>query len=277
MKRIPAMKRIICSALSLLVMLSLSAQKPQKLSKAERLKQLMEMQIQDSINEARQKFVSDSIRLDYIENFELPPLSIFLDAITENATIKRAESQVRQAENNYKIQKRDWLNYFRLQGSYGYGRYNVLANNSSELTPVYQTSMASAQQNFNIGATVSIGLGDLLNRGAKLKDYKFQIEQLRYSQEEVMEARRLLILEAYNEVSAQLATIRAKAETMALYNAEMKIIENRFIQGDLDIVELSLERARRSGALVDYEQARISLHSSIVQLEMLTNVKIIKE
>lgn len=271
------MKRIICTALSLVVMLSLSAQKTQKLSKAERLKQLMEMQIQDSINEARQKFVSDSIRLDYIENFELPPLSIFLDAITENATIKRAESQVRQAENNYKIQKRDWLNYFRLQGSYGYGRYNVLANNSSELTPVYQTSMASAQQNFNIGATVSIGLGDLLNRGAKLKDYKFQIEQLRYSQEEVMEARRLLILEAYNEVSAQLATIRAKAETMALYNAEMKIIENRFIQGDLDIVELSLERARRSGALVDYEQARISLHSSIVQLEMLTNVKIIKE
>ena len=268
------MKQIICTALLLTVTLSLSAQ---KISKAERLKQLMEIHIQDSINEARQKLVSDSIRLDHIENFELPPLSIFLEAITENATIKRAESQVRQAENNYKLQKRDWLNYFRLQGTYGYGRYNVLANNSSELTPVYQTSMASAQQNFSVGATVSIGLGDLLNRGTKLKDYKYQIEQLRYSQEEVMEARRLLILEAYNAVSAQLATIRAKAETMALYNAEMKIVDNRFIHGDLDIIELGIERSRRSTAIVDYEQARISLHASIIQLEMLTNVKIIKE
>ena len=108
------MKQIICTALLLTVTLSLSAQ---KISKAERLKQLMEIHIQDSINEARQKLVSDSIRLDHIENFELPPLSIFLEAITHNATINRAESQVRQAENNYKLQKRDWLNYFRLQGT----------------------------------------------------------------------------------------------------------------------------------------------------------------
>ena len=64
---------------------------------------------------------------------------------------------------------------------------------------------------------------------------------------------------------------------MALYNAEMKIVENRFIQGDLDIIELGIERSRRSTAIVDYEQARIALHASIIQLEMLTNVKIIKE
>lgn len=92
-----------------------------------------------------------------------------------------------------------------------------------------------------------------------------------------MEDRRLRVLEAYNAVTEQLATIRAKAETAALYNAQMKISENNFIQGKMDIISLSLERSRRAGAVTSYEQSRVALHNSIVLLEMLTNVKILKE
>lgn len=160
---------------------------------------------------------------------------------------------------------------------YSYGRYNVIGNASDEFTPMYQTTMSSAQHNFNVGANIGISLGDIINRPLKLKDYRYQIEQLKYTQEEVMEDRRLLVLEAYNAVTEQLATIRAKAETAALYNAQMKISENNFIQGKMDIISLSLERARRSGAVTSYEQSRVALHNSIVLLEMLTNVKILKE
>ena len=92
-----------------------------------------------------------------------------------------------------------------------------------------------------------------------------------------MEERKLKVLEAYNAVTEQLATIKAKAETAALYNAQMKISENSFIQGKIDIITLSLERARRTGAVTNYEQSRVALHNSIVLLEMLTNVKIIKD
>ena len=95
--------------------------------------------------------------------------------------------------------------------------------------------------------------------------------------DEVMEERKLKVLEAYNAVTEQLATIKAKAETAALYNAQMKISENDFIQGKINIISLSLERARRTGAVTNYEQSRVTLHNSIVLLEMLTNVKIIKD
>ena len=84
-------------------------------------------------------------------------------------------------------------------------------------------------------------------------------------------------MEAYNAVTEQLATIKAKAETAALYNAQMKISENNFIQGTVDIISLSLERARRTGAVTTYEQSRVALHNSIVLLEMLTNVKVISD
>lgn len=203
-------------------------------------------------------------------------MQIFLDAVTDNATVKKARSQVEQVKNDYRLQRRDWWNWFRVNGSYSFGRYNILSNNSDEFTPMYQTSMASAQHNFNIGVSMSIPFGDITNRRLKLKRYRYDIEQLEYTQDEVMEERRLRVLEAYNNVTIQLATIGTKAETAALYNAQMKIHEYNFIHGTMSIAALAIERARRSGAVTSYEQSRVELHNSIIQLEMLTNVKIIR-
>lgn len=257
------------------VPLSVAAQ--QELTREERIKILEALKAEDEkTNISTVGLITSSMPTE-IDKLELPPLSVFLDAVIENATVKRAQSQVEQVRNQYRLQKRNWWNYFRFNGNYSYGRYNVIGNASDEFTPMYQTTMSSAQHNFNVGASVGISLGELFNRPLKLKDYRYQIEQLQYSQEEVMEQRKLRVLEAYNAVTEQLATIKAKAESAALYNAQMKISENNFIQGTIDIISLSLERARRSGAVVSYEQARAALHNSIVLLEMLTNVKVIKD
>lgn len=249
----------------------------QEMTREERIRVLQALQ---SSNTPLESMSSEQILYDVtaeLNKVELPPLSVFLDAVVENATVKRAKSQVEQVKNEYRLQKRDWLNYFKINGNYSYGRYNMLSNASDEYTPLFQTTMSSAQHTFNVGASVSIPLGEFFNRKIKLKKYKYDIEQLQYTQEDVMEARRLRVLEAYNAVTEQLATIKAKAESAALYNAQMKISENNFIQGKIDIITLSLERARRSGAVNSYEGSRVALHNSIVLLEMLTNVIIIKK
>lgn len=270
-------KYIVCNTILfglLALPLSVAAQ---EMTREERIKALERLKMEDEKLEATTTgMVSQNVPIE-IEDMKLPPLSVFLDAVVENATVKRAQSQVEQTKNEYRLQKRDWWNYLRLNGMYSYGRYNVIGNASDEFTPMYQTTMSSAQHNFNVGASVTVPIGDLINRSIKLKRYKYDIEQLQYTQEEVMEERRLRILEAYNAVTEQLATIRAKAETAALYNAQMKISENNFIQGKIDIIVLSLERGRRSGAVTNYEQSRVALHNSIILLEMLTNVKIIKD
>ena len=271
-------KSIIYSVILLgLLGVPLSVAAQQELTREERIKILEALKAEDEkTNISTVGLITSSMPTE-IDKLELPPLSVFLDAVMENATVKRAQSQVEQVRNQYRLQKRNWWNYFRFNGNYSYGRYNVIGNASDEFTPMYQTTMSSAQHNFNVGASVGISLGELFNRPLKLKDYRYQIEQLQYSQEEVMEQRKLRVLEAYNAVTEQLATIKAKAESAALYNAQMKISEKNFIQGTIDIISLSLERARRSGAVVSYEQARVALHNSIVLLEMLTNVKVIKD
>lgn len=257
-----------------IIPLSTSAQ---EMSREERIKALERLKMEDEKMEAGKMETAVQNQTTEIDKLQLPPLSVFLDAVTENATVKKAQSQVDQIKNQYKLEKRNWMNYFRLNGSYAYGRYNVVGNASDEYTPLYQTTMASAQHNFNVGASVGVSVGELVNRPIKLKDYRYQIEQLQYVQEEVMEERRLRVLEAYNAVTEQLATINAKSETAALYNAQMKLAEYNFIQGKISFTELGIERARRTGAVTTYEQSRVSLHNSIILLEMLTNVKIIRD
>ena len=244
-------------------------------TRAERVKVLEQLKRSDSLVTSTTQSALMLPRA--LEKLELPPLSVFLDAVVENATVKRAQSEVEEIKNEYRIQRRDWWNFFSVNGSYTYGRYNLLADNSDEFTPIDQSAMTSTQHNFYIGASMRIPFGDIINRRLKLKKHRYDIEQLQYTQEEVMEERRLKVLEAYNEVTEQLATIKAKSESAALYNAQMQISENDFVQGKIDIITLSLERARRSAAVVNYEQARVQLHNSIILLEMLTNVKIIKD
>lgn len=271
-------KHIICfAALSGLFIIPVSVSAQQEMTREERVKALERLKMEDEKFEMNTLgMLSKSAPLD-IETFQLPPLSVFLDAVVENATVKRAQSQVEQTQNEYRLEKRDWYNYLRFNGLYSFGRFNTVGNTSDEFTNIYQTTMSRTQHSFSVGATISFSLGDIINRPIKLNKYKYEIEQLKYTQEEVMEERRLRILEAYNSVSEQLATIRAKAETAALYNAQMKISENNYIQGKIDIISLSLERARRSSAVTNYEQSRVTLHNSIILLEMLTNVKIIKD
>lgn len=269
---------IICSAalVGLFALPSMVIAQEQTMTREERLKTLELLKQEDSKWEnAAIKQIANPLPYD-IEKMELPPLSVFLDAVTENATVKRAQSQVEQTKNEYRLEKRNWWNYFRLNANYAFGRFNTLNENSETFTDWYQTTSVGTRHTFNLGATFSVGLGDIINRPLKLKDYRYRIEQLQYVQDEVMEERKLKVLEAYNAVTEQLATIKAKAETAALYNAQMKISENNFIQGKIDIITLSLERARRSGAVTNYEQSRVTLHNSIILLEMLTNVKIIK-
>ena len=270
---------IVCSVIfvSLFALPATVIAQEQTMTREERIKTLELLKMEDSKWEnAATGQTMKELQLE-IEKMELPPLSVFLDAVSENATVKKAQSQIAQVKNEYRLEKREWWNYFRLNANYAFGRFNTINENSETFVDWYQSTSVGTRHTFNLGASFSIGLGDLFNRPIKLKDYRYKIEQLQYAQDEVMEERKLKVLEAYNSVTEQLATIKAKAETAALYNAQIKISEYNFVQGKITITELAVERARRSGAVTIYEQARVALHNSIILLEMLTNVKIIRD
>ena len=213
-------------------------------------------------------------RLTDIEDLDLPPLETFLNAVTNNASVKQKEDLEEQMRSEYKQIKNDWMDYFTLSAYYAYGYFIYTNSYYSEYMPA---TTETAQSNWNIGVHVGFSLADLVNRKHRLSASRAKISNATHIKEETIETRKLSILSAYNQLLQNLAALKPLSETVALYNAQMKISENNFINGKTDIISLSLERQRRSSAIVQYQQGRVTLHNAIRTLELLTNIKIIKE
>ena len=199
---------------------------------------------------------TDSINamLDDYERIQLPPLSVFLESVYDHPSVRIYEAKRDEANADMKITKREWLDYFRVYGQYQYGRLVQLSTRETIEDPSFLTSIGSNQHTYSVG---------------------IRFLQLDYEYEMSIEERKLRILEAYNSVLQALATLKAKSDAAALYNAQMKISEQDFINGKIDIISLSMERGRRSGAVISYQEGRATLHNAVTLLEMLTNVKII--
>lgn len=214
--------------------------------------------------------------IDYTK-IQLPPLQVFLDAAHSYADVKYFESKKEEQEHQLKLTKKDWLSYLRLQGNYQYGTNNTYMSQMGEqLPPNYGYSTIKTQSWYNGGAVLSIPLNDIFSRKQKIGTMKARVEQADYELERAIENRQLIILETYNEVIKHLSILKVQAETMALYDAQMLVSENDFINGQIDIISLSLERGRRATAIVSYEESRAALNNSVTLLEMLTKVKIIQ-
>lgn len=213
--------------------------------------------------------------LDDYERIQLPPLSIFLASVYNHPSIKIYESKRDEANADMKVTRREWLNYFRAFGQYQYGRIVQLTSQETITDPTFLTSLGSNQSTYSLGVSISVPIGDLFSRSEKIRSKKAHFRQLDYEYEISIEERKLKILEAYNNVLLALATLKAKSDAAALYNAQMKISEQDFINGKIDIISLSMERARRSSAVITYQEGRTTLHNAVTLLEMLTNVKII--
>ena len=209
---------------------------------------------------------SDSIlsMLDDYERIQLPPLSVFLESVYDHPSIRIYEAKREEANAEMKITKREWLSYFRVFGQYQYGRVIQLTSRETIDDPLSMASMGTNQHLYNAGVSLSIPLGDLFSRKQKVRAKKAHYRQLDYEYEISIEERKLKILQVYNEV-------------LLAFNAQMKISEQDFINGKIDIIALSLERGRRSSAVVNYQEGQATLHNAITLLEMLTNVRIIQD
>lgn len=213
--------------------------------------------------------------LDDLDKIELPPLSLFLESVYNHPSIKIYEARRDEEKALLKDTQLKWLNYFRATGTYQYGQVTGLTR--TETNDLMYAFSSKAQNQYNAGISVSIPLGDLVSQKQKNKAQRSRLDQIQYEYEISIEERKLKILEAYNLVVKELSTLKVKADAVALYNAQMKISEQDFINGKIDIIALSLERGRRSSAVVTYQEGKASLHNSITLLEMLTNVKLISQ
>lgn len=227
---------------------------------------------------AQELKISDysSLKPEDYTNITLPPLDVLFENAKQGAVYKLADVKTQVEQRLLKKEKRAWLGFFSLRGSYQYGMFGNDATYSDVVTPVVSTYTTAAQNSYTVGGGVSIPLDGLFDLSARIKRQKLNIRSAELEKEVKFEEMKKEIIMLYTTATAQLNVLKLRAESVILANAQYAITEKDFSNGTVDSSGLSVEKERQSRTLESFENSKSELNKSLMILEVITHTPILK-
>lgn len=209
--------------------------------------------------------------------FKLPPLQQLIENAVNNPQVRQTEASIDAARYDLKMEKRKWLSYISARAGYTYGILGTYVDHETEINPLTTTYTGSSQHSYTVGANISIPLDHLLSRGLSTKKQKKVVEQAECSREIIYNHLKAQVIETYTNITSHLAIMQRLTETMAINDANYKVMQNNFLNGKASPQDLATVKNGQKDALEEYESMRALLTSLILKLEILTNTKLINK
>lgn len=223
--------------------------------------------------------VSDYSKLtpeDYAQ-IGLPSIDLLFENAKNGPTYELGIVKEDLEKNLLKKEKKDWLKFFSIKGSYQYGMFGNESTYTDVYTPAFYNYSTAAQNGYTIGAGISIPLDGLFDIRGRVKRQKLNIRSAELEKEQKFEEVKKEIIQLYVTATAQLNVMKIRAESVILANTQYSIAEKDFTNGTLDSGALSQEKERQSQALERYENSKSELNKSLMILEMITYTPIINK
>lgn len=115
----------------------------------------------------------------------------------------------------------------------------------------------------------------LFERRNKIKKQKTRIESIQYEIDRWYDDLSLKVIDAYTQVTENLAILQSAASSMVHARAQYAVSETDFVNGSIDAQMLSRQKSIENTAIREYEQTRAALNSALLRLEVLTSTRII--
>lgn len=203
----------------------------------------------------------------------LPPIDTLFSSLENNPNIKVHDYKIMEQESIIKTKKRDWINYIRFSSSYQYGYQGAESLVQGYLIPTYYQTAQNAQNLYHIGALVSIPIGDLIDNKNKIKKEKYRLNQIKTEKEISLNEQKFLIIELYNIANQQLTSYKIKSEAKKYAELKSNISQSDFINGVINVDELSTIKKAESDATSDFEKTKSELFIALMKLEVMCNYK----
>jgi len=129
---------------------------------------------------------------------------------------------------------------------------------------------------YNVGGSITIPLDLFFGRQDRIKAGKAQIEQAKQEKALMIEQRKIAITELYAVAASQLRVLRANADANASGESTVKLSELEYLNGNLSFDEISRRKREYALAAASFEESKAMLFSTILRLELLTGIKLIK-
>lgn len=215
---------------------------------------------------------------DYI-GLHLPPLHLLLENARNTPQVAYYDKAVEIEQRELKNLRRNWQHYFKLNANYNYGSSDIYNQNYLDSTqPVWTTTTTGRDQSWwNVGASFSLPIDEIFNRRNKVKQQKRRIEQVELDTQRWMEEQRIKIIQQYTLAVQMLSILPSVSEAVVTAQAQYRMTEADFVNGQLDVQSLSRQKNIENVAVREYEQVRSTLNAALLTLEVLTGTPIISK
>lgn len=207
--------------------------------------------------------------------FHLPPLAILFENAKSTPQIMTLEKARQLAQAEVAKQKRHIFSYITGRASYNYGKTDMWGNNSTTASPMVYQFQGHEQSYWNVGATLSLPLEDVLDLGAAVKRKKLEADQAVLAKDMAYDQLKLQIATLFVKITNDLVTLKTIGEGAAAYQGAGALTREDFENGNLSIEEFAFTKQRESAQVQSYQSLQTSITTDIITLEILTHTPII--
>ncbi|CDT27836.1 conserved hypothetical protein [Sphingobacterium sp. PM2-P1-29] len=218
-------------------------------------------------------------QLDMIDftRLTLPPLETLYENAKKSPGVEMYEAKMESQENQLITEKRSWLKYFRVGGSYQYGNIAINSAFTNENTPLFFQSSGQSQSSYYGTVGLSIPIDDLVDRGNKIKRQKMEKRFTKLELDKWLDEQKIRIVNSYTKVRTALSTLKKKIEDYNIALANYKMTENEFKSGNANISDLNTAKNLETEAYEILKTNESIITNEILTLEILSKTKIISQ
>lgn len=227
----------------------------------------------------RAQEVNDFLKLapEEFTKITLPSLDLLFENAKNAPTYELAQVQEQIERKLLSKEKRAFLGFFSLRGSYQYGMFGNESTFTDVATVPYLSYSTAAQNGYTIGAGLNIPLDGLFDLRSRIKRQKLNVRSAELQREIKFEEIKKEIVQLYATATAQLNVLRLRAESLILSGVQYSIVEKDFTNGRVDSGVLSTEKEKQAIAQERFENSKFELTKSLMILEIITYTPILRK
>jgi outer membrane protein TolC len=213
------------------------------------------------------QYVTDSMVLGALNSDKLLPLLID-SAIKHNPEVKRVDNSIGLAEENLKMSKNNIYNALSLFSSYHYGTTGNLTSGQVSTITLTQSSY------YTMGVGVQLPLTHIISRKSLIRSGEYQVKMAKSEKDGAEEYIKQEVIRVYQELKLahKLVTVSSEGKQSASIN--YKMAEKQFLQGDINVTELSRVQDISNKSNIEFETYVNRFQTAWLQLEAFTGVNL---
>ena len=187
-------------------------------------------------------------------------------------TLEKAR-QLAQAE--VAKQKRHIFSYISGHASYTYGKTDRWGNNSSSTNMMIYQFQGSEQSYWNVGASLSLPIEDILDLGSAVKRKKIALDQAVLAKDIAYDQLKLQIATLFVKITNNLVVLKTLGESAAAHQGAGALNREDFENGNMTIEAYAHTKMYESGQVTSYQGLQTEITTDIITLEILSHTPII--